>query len=166
VHEDATSDEDAMALSSEANRDAALATAYAQDNHTNDDMNIAEGDEMCNECGGMMYEGHTCEEAIHESEDKDEEHDHDDDHDDKDKDDDKDDESEKLDEWANSPAGQSADEEFQTEMDFMTKMISGGLNNIKRDQTTLPNTRVDTKAEATDPDVSIAEQLRKLAGIN
>jgi len=45
-------------------------------------------------------------------------------------------------------------------------MISGGLNNIKRDQTTLPNTRVDTKAEATDPDVSIAEQLRKLAGIN
>jgi hypothetical protein len=141
VHEDATSDEDAMALSSEANRDAALATAYAQDNHTNDDMNIAEGEEMCNECGGAMYEGHTCESS----------HDHD---------------SEKLDEWANSPAGQSADEEFQTEMDFMTKMISGGLNNIKRDQTTLPNTRVDTKAEATDPDVSIAEQLRKLAGIN
>ncbi len=141
VHEDATSDEDAAALSSEANRDAALATAYAQDNHTNDDMNIAEGEEMCNECGGAMYEGHTCESS----------HDHD---------------SEKLDEWANSPAGQSADEEFQTEMDFMTKMISGGLNNIKRDQTTLPNTRVDTKAEATDPDVSIAEQLRKLAGIN
>jgi hypothetical protein len=248
VHEDATSDEDAMALSSEANRDAALATAYAQDNHTNDDMNIAEGEEMCNECGGAMYEGHACGESVEESEQLDElspallgraqdaagtqrfniekkfrdeyglhksknggklfktaqARDAYDAKDDQTKRFDKArrdaeyrdekikqqaeldavsgmspamkrkmamqqqpvSEQEQMNEWANSPAGQSADEEFQTEMDFMTKMISGGLNNIKRDQTTLPNTRVDTKAEATDPDVSIAEQLRKLAGIN
>lgn len=75
-------------------------------------------------------------------------------------------EGEDLTEWANSPAGQSADEQFQTDIDFMTKMISGGLNNIKRDQTVLPSTAVVTKEETTDAEFSIAEQLRKLAGIN
>jgi hypothetical protein len=45
---------------------------------------------------------------------------------------------ETLNEWANSPEGDSKDESFITELDFMTKMISGGLNGPKRDQTTAP----------------------------
>jgi hypothetical protein len=67
---------------------------------------------------------------------------------------------EKLDEWANSPMGKSVDEQFQTELDYMTKLISGGLNRMKRDQTTLPHTKVKT---------DIAEDnikaMKKLAGI-
>jgi hypothetical protein len=67
---------------------------------------------------------------------------------------------EKLDEWANSPMGKSADEQFQTELDYMTKLISGGLNRMKQDQTTLPHTKVKT---------DIAEDnikaMKKLAGI-
>ena len=67
---------------------------------------------------------------------------------------------EKLDEWANSPMGKSVDEQFQTELDYMTKLISGGLNGMKQDQTTLPHTKVKT---------DIAEDsitaMKKLAGI-
>lgn len=139
-YEDAQSEEDAVALSSEADRDAALASAYAADNHTNDDKNMAvsEDSHACKNCGAMMEADHVCE-SSHEEE---------------------------LNEWANSPAGKSEDEQFQTEMDFMTKVISGGLNNIKRDQTVLPSTQVVTKEETTDAEFSIAEQLRKLAGIN
>ena len=139
-YEDAQSEEDAVALSSEADRDAALATAYAADNHTDDDKNVAvsEGSHTCESCGAMMESDHVCESSHEEG----------------------------LNEWANSPAGHSEDEQFQTEMDFMTKMISGGLNNIKRDQTVLPSTAVVTKEETTDAEFSIAEQLRKLAGIN
>jgi len=72
----------------------------------------------------------------------------------------------KIDEWANSPQGKSEDESFTTDIDFMTKVISGGLNNMKQDQTVLPSARVVTKSESTDVDTSMAAQLRKLAGIN
>lgn len=69
---------------------------------------------------------------------------------------------EKLDEWANSPAGKSQDEEFQTELDYMTKLISGGLNGMKQDQTTLPHTRVKSElSEAGD----VATMMKRLAGI-
>lgn len=76
--------------------------------------------------------------------------------------------SENLNEWANSPMGQSEDEEFQTEMEFMTKVISGGLNNMKQDQTTLPSTRVRTGSESAPrgADMSIGAELKRLAGIN
>lgn len=75
---------------------------------------------------------------------------------------------ESLNEWANSPMGQSEDEEFETDMDFMTKVISGGLNNQKQDQTTLPSTRVRTGAESAPrgADMSIGAELKRLAGIN
>lgn len=70
--------------------------------------------------------------------------------------------SEKLDEWANSPADKSNDEEFQTEIDFMTRLISGGLNGMKQDQTTLPHTRVKSElSEAGD----VATMMKRLAGI-
>ena len=76
--------------------------------------------------------------------------------------------SKKLDEWANSPVGQSEDEQFQTDTDFMTKAISGGLNNIKQDQTTLGQgpLRVKTSGEIQDVNLSMGAMLRKLDGIN
>ena len=73
---------------------------------------------------------------------------------------------ESLNEWANSPTGESADEQFQTDMDFMTKVISGGLNNQKQDQTTLPSTRVVTRDESKDVSNTMGAMLRKLSGIN
>jgi hypothetical protein len=72
----------------------------------------------------------------------------------------------KVDEWANTPNSGSKDEAFQTDIDFMTKFISGGLNNMKQDQTTVPSARVVTKAEAKNVDLSMAAQLKKLAGLN
>ena len=78
-------------------------------------------------------------------------------------------ESEKaLTEWANSPTGQSKDEDFTTDMEYMTKDISGGLNNLKQDQTTLGQgpLRVKTTDEMNDVDETIGARLRKLAGIN
>jgi hypothetical protein len=64
--------------------------------------------------------------------------------------------------------GQSEDEQFETDMDFMNKVISGGLNNQKQDQTTLPSTRVSTGAESAPrgADMSIGAELKRLAGIN
>jgi hypothetical protein len=86
---------------------------------------VREEEEMCNECG--MHESKCgCE--------------HDEEH---------------LNEWANSPDGQSEDEQFATEMEYMTKLLSGGLNNMKRNQTVMPSTEVDVS-----PDL-----FRKLAGI-
>jgi hypothetical protein len=73
---------------------------------------------------------------------------------------------ENLNEWANSPTGESDDEQFQTDMDFMTKVISGGLNNQKQDQTTLPSTRVVTRDESKDVSNTMGAMLRKLSGIN
>ena len=71
---------------------------------------------------------------------------------------------EKLDEWANSP--NDSDEQFLADLTFMTKTISGGLNNMKQDQTVLPSARVKTEAERHAGDLSMAEMLRKLQNIN
>jgi RNA polymerase subunit RPABC4/transcription elongation factor Spt4 len=90
----------------------------------------------CNECGTMMAEGdHECMECGYMEE------------------------SEQLDEWANQVNSKTEEQEFTTEMDYMMKLISGGLNNQKVDQTTVPSARV--KVEETD----MAAQLKKLAGL-
>ena len=69
---------------------------------------------------------------------------------------------EKLDEWANSRNGSSNDESFLADLAFMTKTISGGLNNIKKDQTVMPNTKV--KVENAEP--SLADLIKKMNSIN
>lgn len=74
------------------------------------------------------------------------------------------DEEEKLDEWANSP--NDSDEKFLADLTYMTKTISGGLNNMKQDQTVLPNTRVKTQGETKHPDLTLGELIRKLQNIN
>lgn len=74
--------------------------------------------------------------------------------------------NEELNEWANSPNGKSTDEAFLADMAFMTKLISGGLNNMKQDQTTLPSARVKTNTEVRSTENSMAEMLRKLQNIN
>lgn len=71
---------------------------------------------------------------------------------------------EKLDEWANSP--NDSDEKFLTDLTYMTKTLSGGLNNMKRDQTVLPSARVKTEVESRSGELSLAELIRKLQNIN
>jgi hypothetical protein len=90
---------------------------------------------QCNECGAM-YEGgsHTCSHG----------------------------DEEQLNEWANSPQGQSEDEDFTATIEYFTKAISGGLNGQKRDQTVMPGTKVTVSEGYT---IDVAEEMRKLAGI-
>jgi hypothetical protein len=99
---------------------------------------IGNPSKKCNECGDMMEDDHDCSS------------------------------SEILDEWANSPSGNSKDEQFQTDTDFMTKSISGGLNRQKQDQTTLGQgpVRVKTAGEMQDVNLSMGALLEKLRGIN
>jgi hypothetical protein len=70
-----------------------------------------------------------------------------------------------LNEWANSHSDSNRDEQFIADLNYMTKVISGGLNNIKQDQTTLPSTRV-AATDRTNSSNTMAEMLRKLSGIN
>lgn len=63
-----------------------------------------------------------------------------------------------LNEWANDAGRNGTDEAFQQDIDFMTKVISGGLNKQKKDQTTLPHTKVKVEGES-------PEDWMKLAGI-
>ena len=76
---------------------------------------------------------------------------------------DKDGESEKLEEWANKagPGNSVSDTTFEQDIDFMTKVIAGGLNKPKRDQTTLPHTQ--TKPSFADG--SIMQTMQRLAAI-
>jgi hypothetical protein len=74
------------------------------------------------------------------------------------------DEEEELTEWAND-AGYTGSENmkdntFEQDIEFMTKVISGGLNNQKQDQTTLPHTKV--KVAESD---MIINDWKKLSGI-
>ena len=51
----------------------------------------------------------------------------------------KEDKEEKLDEWANDAGKNGTDTSFEQDIDFMTKVISGGLNKQKSTgQTTIP----------------------------
>jgi len=109
---------------------------------------VGEEKETCNECGAMMETNHKCNETANDDPATMEarKHKH----------------GDQLDEWANSPAGKSEDEEFTTELDYMTKLIAGGLNGPKRDQTTLPHTQVKTELGG---NADISAMMRKLAGI-
>jgi hypothetical protein len=69
---------------------------------------------------------------------------------------------EKLEEWANSS---DEDKQFATEMEFMTRILSGGLNNIKRDQTVLPSTKVKV-AEGKKSGPNFTNLLKKLQSLN
>ncbi len=138
-----TSEEDSDAV-----RDAGLASSYTPESKMNENdivrrlmeklNKIGNSSKKCNECGDMMEDDHDCSG------------------------------SEILDEWANSPSGNSKDEQFQTDTDFMTKRISGGLNNQKQDQTTLGQgpVRVKTAGEMQDVNLSMGALLEKLRGIN
>jgi hypothetical protein len=77
---------------------------------------VEESHQTCNECGGMLEEGHDCSaEQVEEGQ---------------------------LNEWANSREGISEDERFFAAVKFMTNDISGGLNGQKKDQTVMPHTAV------------------------
>jgi hypothetical protein len=109
---------------------------------------VGEEKETCNECGAMMEADHKCNETANDDPATMEarKHKH----------------GEQLDEWANSPAGKSEDEEFTAELDYMTKLIAGGLNGSKRDQTTLPHTQVKTELGG---NADVAAMMKRLAGI-
>jgi hypothetical protein len=71
-----------------------------------------------------------------------------------------------LKEWANSPQQSSHDEQFETDIEFMTNVISGGLNKQKirvgsGGQTTVPVVATVTTNESTD----LLTQWKKLSGI-
>ena len=81
-----------------------------------------------------------------------------------DEDEDEDDKDEELTEWAND-AGYTGSENikdntFEQDIEFMTRVISGGLNGPKKDQTTLPHTRVKV-----DESRQVLNDWKKLSGI-
>jgi hypothetical protein len=80
--------------------------------------------------------------------------------------DDKKDKKEKVDEWANQAGpgpGKGTDASFEQDIDFMTKVISGGLNKPKATgQTTVPVIASQGARNGNDEDVSA---WKKLAGI-
>jgi hypothetical protein len=72
------------------------------------------------------------------------------------------DEQEKLDEWANDAGKDGTDQAFERDIDFMTKIISGGLNKPKSTgQTTIP-VIAGQEARMGDEDVTA---WKKLAGL-
>jgi len=71
-----------------------------------------------------------------------------------------------LNEWSNSPQGQSVDEQFKTDLEFMQNIISGGLNKKKIDQTVMPHTKVKvTESKVKNTASAYTLELKKLAGI-
>ena len=70
----------------------------------------------------------------------------------------------KLDEWANDAGKKGTDASFERDIEFMTKVISGGLNKPKSTgQTTIPVIAGQNERMGVDEDV-IAE-WKKLSGI-
>jgi len=73
-------------------------------------------------------------------------------------------EDEELTEWANDAgytgSENTKDNTFEEDIDFMTRVISGGLNGPKKDQTTLPHTRVKV-----DESIQALNEWKKLSGI-
>jgi hypothetical protein len=69
-----------------------------------------------------------------------------------------------LNEWANDAGYEGGentkDNTFEQDIEFMTRVISGGLNNEKKDQTTLPHTRVKV-----DESRQAINDWKKLSGI-
>jgi hypothetical protein len=74
------------------------------------------------------------------------------------------DEEEELTEWANDAGYEGSenikDNTFEQDIEFMTRIISGGLNGPKKDQTTLPHTRVKV-----DESRQAINDWKKLSGI-
>jgi hypothetical protein len=74
------------------------------------------------------------------------------------------DEEEELTEWANDAGYEGSenikDNTFEQDIDFMTRVISGGLNGPKKDQTTLPHTRVKVEESR-----QVINEWKKLSGI-
>jgi hypothetical protein len=74
------------------------------------------------------------------------------------------DEEEELTEWANDAgytgSENTKDNTFEEDIDFMTRVISGGLNGPKKDQTTLPHTKVKV-----DESRQAINEWKKLSGI-
>jgi len=71
-----------------------------------------------------------------------------------------------LNEWSNSPQGQSGDEAFEAELELMQNLITGGLNKQKVDRTVMPHTRVkvdESKVNGTADSYTL--ELKQLAGI-
>ena len=66
---------------------------------------------------------------------------------------------EQVNEWANTAQNKLQDEQFTTDIDYMIRMISGGLNGQKKNQTVLPtnNVEVDTQENVHD--------IKRLAGL-
>jgi hypothetical protein len=77
---------------------------------------------------------------------------------------DEDDKDEELTEWANDAgytgSENTKDNTFEQDIEFMTRVISGGLNGPKKDQTTLPHTRVKV-----DESRHAINEWKKLSGI-
>ena len=73
-------------------------------------------------------------------------------------------EEEELTEWANDAGYEGSenikDNTFEQDIEFMTRIISGGLNGPKKDQTTLPHTRVKV-----DESRQAINDWKKLSGI-
>jgi hypothetical protein len=69
-----------------------------------------------------------------------------------------------LNEWANDAGYQGSenmkDNTFEQDIEFMTRVISGGLNGPKKDQTTLPHTRVKVEESR-----QVINEWKKLSGI-
>jgi hypothetical protein len=126
-------DKDGEVESEEEEHEGAVGNAIED---SEDEEKVEESAEtQCNECGAM-YEGdhHECSHG----------------------------DEEQLNEWANSPVGQSEDEDFTATIEYFTKAISGGLNGQKKDQTVLPHTSVKVSEGYT---IDVAAEMRKLAGI-
>jgi hypothetical protein len=74
------------------------------------------------------------------------------------------DEEEELTEWTNDAGYEGSenikDNTFEQDIEFMTRIISGGLNGPKKDQTTLPHTRVKV-----DESRQAINDWKKLSGI-
>jgi hypothetical protein len=126
-------DKDGEVESEEEEHEGAVGNAIED---SEDEEKVEESAEtQCNECGAM-YEGdhHECSHG----------------------------DEEQLNEWANSPQGQSEDEDFTATIEYFTKAISGGLNGQKKDQTVLPHTSVKVSEGY---NIDVAAEMRKLAGI-
>lgn len=101
-----------------------------------DEQEVEESKEMCSECGSAMTEGHECDkEQVEEADET------------------------QINEWANTPQNKE-DETFVTEMDYMLKMLSGGLNGPKKDNSVSP--KQQQVIASSDEDI---DQWKRLAGI-
>lgn len=118
------------------NREVVVGEEETQDQ---EEFEVAESDEEVDEevtCGECGHAGHECVCDIENTD--------------------------KLDEWANDPGKDSSEDTFEQDIDFMTKVISGGINSQKRDQTTLPHTKVSVDQLEKD---ELKSELKRLSGI-